>query len=127
VTRRVEEDGRRVGELSERRQIDVEHPVNPMKLEQMTEALEQAAAQLGIKVRYETMTGDSAGAGGLCKLRGEWTVIMDRKSAPSDRAALLLDALVGFDFESVFLPPQVREALTERRAATRPPEVPAPT
>jgi len=93
----------------------------------MTEALEQAAAQLGIKVRYETMTGDSAGAGGLCKLRGEWTVIMDRKSAPSDRAALLLDALVGFDFESVFLPPQVREALTERRAATRPPEVPAPT
>jgi hypothetical protein len=98
-----------------------------MKLEQMTEALEQAAAQLGIKVRYETMTGDSAGAGGLCKLRGEWTIIMDRKSAPSDRAALLLDALVGFDFESVFLPPQVREALTERRAAVRPPEAPAPT
>ncbi|HEY8923847.1 MAG TPA: hypothetical protein VIU64_05650, partial [Polyangia bacterium] len=98
-----------------------------MKLEQMTEALEQAASQLGIKVRYETMTGDSAGAGGLCKLRGEWTIIMDRKSAPSDRAALLIDALVGFDFESIFLPPQVREALTERRAAMRPPEAPAST
>jgi len=96
-----------------------------MKLEQMTEALEQAASQLGIKVRYETMTGDSAGAGGLCKLRGEWTVIMDRKSAPSDRAALLIDALAGFDFESVFLPPQVREALAERRAVTHPPEAPA--
>ena len=98
-----------------------------MKLEQMTEVLEQAASQLGIKVRYETMTGDSAGAGGLCKLRGEWTVIMDRKSAPSDRAALLLDALTGFDFESVFLPPQIREALVERKAATRAPEAPVPT
>jgi len=98
-----------------------------MKLEQMTETLEQAASQLGIKVRYETMTGDSSGAGGLCKLRGEWTVIMDRKSTPSDRAALLIDALVGFDFESIFLPPQVREALVERKAATRAPEAPATT
>ena len=98
-----------------------------MKLEQMTEALEQAASQLGIKVRYETMTGDSSGAGGLCKLRGEWTIIMDRKSTPSDRAALLIDALVGFDFESIFLPPQVREARAERKAATRAPETPATT
>ena len=64
-----------------------------MKPEQITEALEQAAAQVGVKVRYETMTGDSSGAGGLCKIRGEWTVIMDRKSPPSDRAAMLLEAL----------------------------------
>lgn len=97
-----------------------------MKPEQITEALEQAAAQLGVKVRYEAMTGDSAGAGGLCKIRGEWTVIMDRKSAASDRAALLIDALAGFDFESIFLPPQVREALAERRAATRPGDATAP-
>ena len=32
-----------------------------MKPEQMTEALEQAATQLGVQVRYDTMTGDSAG------------------------------------------------------------------
>jgi len=97
-----------------------------MKAEQITEALEQAAAHLGVKVRYETMTGDSAGAGGLCKIRGEWTVIMDRKSPPNDRAALLIEALAGFDFESVFLPPKVRDALVERRAATtRPAEPPA--
>ena len=36
-----------------------------MKPEQMTEALEQAAAQLGVQVRYDTMTGDAAGGGGL--------------------------------------------------------------
>jgi hypothetical protein len=91
-----------------------------MKAEQITEALEQAAAQLAVRVRYETMTGDSAGAGGLCKIRGEWTVIMDRKSPASDRAALLLEALAGFDFDSIYLAPEIREALTERRAASRP-------
>lgn len=90
-----------------------------MKPEQITEALEQAAAQVGVKVRYESMTGESAGAGGLCKIRGEWTVIIDRKSAPSDRAAMLVEALAGFDTDAVFLPPQIREALAHRRAAAQ--------
>lgn len=90
-----------------------------MKPEQITEALEQAAAQVGVKVRYESMTGESAGAGGLCKIRGEWTVIMDRKSPPSDRAAMLVEALAGFDTDAVFLPPEIREALISRRAASQ--------
>jgi len=92
-----------------------------MKAEQITEALEQAAAQINVRVRYETMTGDSAGAGGLCKIRGQWTVIIDRKAPASDRAALLLEALSGFDFDGIFLPPELRDALTERRAAKQPP------
>jgi hypothetical protein len=87
-----------------------------MKPEQITEALEQAAAQVGVRVRYEAMTGDSAGAGGLCKIRGAWTVIMDRKSPPSDRAAMLVEALSQFDVDAVFLPPEVRQALARRRS-----------
>jgi hypothetical protein len=90
-----------------------------MKAEQITEVLEQAAAHLGVRVRYETMTGESAGAGGLCKIRGEWTVIIDRKATASDRAAMLLDALVGFDVDSVYLPPEIREALAQRRASNK--------
>ena len=90
-----------------------------MKPEQMTEALEQAAAQLGVQVRYDTMTGDAAGGGGLCKLKGTWCVIIDRKTPPADRAAMLIEALAGFDTDAVFLPPQVREA--HRRQAQRAP------
>jgi hypothetical protein len=90
-----------------------------MKPEQLTEALEQAAKQLGIQVRYDTMTGDVAGGGGLCKLKGQWCVIIDRKTPPSDRAATLTEALAQFDTDGVFLPPKVREALTARRAALR--------
>lgn len=87
-----------------------------MKPEQITEALEKAAAEVGVKVRYESMTGESAGAGGLCKIRGEWTVIIDRKAAASDRVALLIDALAEFDTDGVYLAPELREALAHRRA-----------
>jgi hypothetical protein len=87
-----------------------------MKADQITEALEQAAAQLAIRVRYETMTGDTAGGGGLCKLKGEWCVIIDRKTPAAERAALLIEALAGFDTDAVFLPPQLREAIATKRA-----------
>jgi hypothetical protein len=87
-----------------------------MKPEQITEALEQAATQLGIQVRYEPMTGDAAGGGGLCKLKGSWCVIIDRKTPPADRAAMLIDALAEFDTDSVFLPPKLRDAVAAKRA-----------
>ena len=86
-----------------------------MKPEQITETLEQAAAQLGIRVRYETMTGDTAGGGGLCKVKGEWCVIVDRKTPSAERAALLIEALAGFDTDGVFLPPQLRDAIATKR------------
>ena len=86
-----------------------------MKPEQITETLEQAAAQLGIRVRYETMTGDTAGGGGLCKVKGEWCVIVDRKTPSAERAALLIEALAGFDTDGVFLPPQLRDAIATTR------------
>jgi hypothetical protein len=91
-----------------------------MKPEQMTETLEQAATQLGIQVRYETMTGDAAGGGGLCKLKGVWCVIIDRKTPPTERAAMLIEALAGFDTDAVFLPPQLRDAIAAKRAERAP-------
>ena len=57
-----------------------------MKPEQITETLEQAAEQLGIRVRYEAMTGDTAGSGGLCKVRGREELIHDpRFATPRER------------------------------------------
>ena len=69
------------------------------------------------------MTGDAAGGGGLCKLKGNWCVIIDRKTPPADRAATLIDALAGFDTDAVFLPPKVREALAARRTERQAPAV----
>ena len=44
---------------------------------------------------------------------------------PAERAAMLIDALAGFDTDSVFLPPQVREAIAAKRNERAP--APAPT
>lgn len=94
-----------------------------MKPEQITETLEAAAEHLGIRVRYETMTGETAGGGGLCKLKlkgqWQWFVIMDRKTPPAERVALLIDALAGFDTDGVFLPPEIREAVQAKRIQRR--------
>jgi hypothetical protein len=89
-----------------------------MKPEQMTEALESVAKQLGVTVRYEPLgPSGSTGGGGLCKVRGEWWVIIDKKLPPGERAALLADALAGFEFDALELPQRVRETLSQRREA----------
>ena len=91
-----------------------------MKPEQIAEALETAASQLGVRVRYETLAAAGpTGGGGLCKVKGEWLIIIDRKTAASERASILGEALATMDTEHIFLPPKVRDMLVQRRAATR--------
>jgi hypothetical protein len=73
--------------------------------------LETLADTLGVRVSYEPMSGLSRGSGGLCKVRGELRVIMDRKLKPVERMQVLADALRRFDTESVYVSPAVRRML----------------
>jgi hypothetical protein len=89
-----------------------------MKADQLTEILETAAQHLGVKVRYESLVASGpTGGGGLCKIKGDWCIIIDKKTAPSERASILCDALATMDTDGIFLPPKVREMLAQRRAA----------
>ncbi len=87
-----------------------------MSPDHMIDVLEAAAAQLAVRVRYESL-GGGGGTGGLCRLREQWQVIIDKKAGKTDRTAVLIDALSMFDTESISLPPKVREAVDARRAA----------
>jgi hypothetical protein len=89
-----------------------------MKPDQLTQAFERAAAELGVTVRYEALapSGLSTG-GGLCKVRGEWWVVIDKKTPPADRAVILADALARFDTEALELPREAQELLAQRRAS----------
>jgi len=90
-----------------------------MKAEQLTEILETAAQQLGIKIHYENLAAAGpAGGGGLCRVKDEWRVIIDKKTVPSERASILADALATMDTEAIFLPPKVREMIALRRRAS---------
>jgi hypothetical protein len=61
------------------------------------------------------MTGEGMGQGGLCKVRGQWRVIIDRRASPGERVVLLARALARFDLEDVFLSPEARELLDQHR------------
>jgi hypothetical protein len=74
--------------------------------------LEQLAGTLGVRVSYDAMTGLSQGGGGLCKVRGEWRIIMDRRLKPVERLQVISEALRSrFDTEAHFVSPQVRSLL----------------
>ena len=68
-----------------------------MKSDQQLRELEAVAEGLGIKVSYEKMAGLVTGTGGLCRLRGQYVVIIDRRLKAPERAQLLADALARFD------------------------------
>jgi hypothetical protein len=104
-----------------------------MKPEQITEALESAASQLGIKVRYETLPpGGVLTGGGMCRVRGAWNLFIDKKSSPSERIHILTEQLSSFDLSKVDMPPKIRQHLrigqkTETTAAVAPVVEPADT
>ena len=54
-------------------------------VQKQLQELEQLATQLGVRVCYDAMTGLSQGSGGLCKVRGEWRIIMDRRLKAVER------------------------------------------
>ncbi|MCX4245858.1 hypothetical protein [Paraliomyxa miuraensis] len=88
-----------------------------MKVQQQLEALERLAEALSVRVSYEPMAGLVQNTGGLCRVRGEYRVIIDRRLKPPERVQILLDALRRFDTHHLAVEPEVRELLTPTRAA----------
>ena len=74
-----------------------------MKPEAMLELLEAVAAQLSIKVSYEPLQA-SVGHGGLCRVKGQYRVIIDKRAVPDERVTTLANALAGFELDALPLP-----------------------
>ena len=81
-----------------------------MKPEVMLQELEAAAEKLSVKVTYEAL-GQSVSAGGLCRVKGQLRVIVDKRSTAQERVATLAEALSSLDCSEVFLTPSVREVV----------------
>lgn len=81
-----------------------------MKPEAMLELLEAVAAQLVIKVSYEPLQA-SVGHGGLCRVKGTYRVIIDKRTVSDERVTTLANALAGFDTEALQMPRSVRALL----------------
>ena len=84
-----------------------------MKPEVMVELLENAAEQLGIKVSYEPLQTVGMGGmrGGLCRVKGAYRIIIDKRATAEERMTTLATALAGFDTAELELSQKVRDLL----------------
>jgi len=75
----------------------------------LLQELEEIVEKLSIAIRYDDLMGtDFKIKGGLCKLRGENVIIMDRRTPPRERIDLLVRALSQFDLSPISMKPYVR-------------------
>lgn len=82
-----------------------------MNTQQQLQELERLAETLDVRVCYEPMAGLVQGIGGLCRLRGEYRVIIDKKLRAPERVNILADALRRFDVTTLDMTPHVRRLL----------------
>ncbi len=84
-----------------------------MKPEVLLELLEGVADQLEIKVSYETLqtSGLSSWHGGLCRVKGSYRIIVDKRATAEERATTLATALATFDTSELELSQKVRDVL----------------
>jgi hypothetical protein len=88
-----------------------------MTAEELLSRLEGLAEQLEIPIRYASLaTEEYPGRGGLCVLRGQRRIIVERTLGCREKVRLLARGLAQFDLEGVFLLPAVRQAIENAKA-----------
>ena len=73
-----------------------------MKIDETLAELEGVAEKKNIKVTYENIGGE-LGAGGLCKVKGEHRVIVDKRATDGEKVTVLAQALSRFPLDDVFM------------------------
>jgi hypothetical protein len=85
-----------------------------MKVADQLQALETVAEKKKIRVSYEPIGGE-LGAGGLCKVKGEHRIIVDKRATDGEKVTVLATALGRFDLDDVFMSEEVRALIVGTR------------
>lgn len=90
-----------------------------MELTRVYAELEALLTRFQIEVRAESfdprLFGDLTSRGGLCTIRGQRAVLVDRNAPLVDRVAVLARAASQLDTESVYVTPAVRQVIASHR------------
>ena len=77
--------------------------------------LEDLAERLDIEIRYERVRdNESLQRGGLCRLKGKYLVIVDKKASTGERIVVLSRAVRHFDLDDIYMKPLLRQYLEDR-------------
>jgi hypothetical protein len=90
----------------------IRQKVLPLKNEVLLNQLEELAERLEIPVRYENITTeDSSGTGGLCRIKGEYVLMIHSRLAVKEKVQVIITALKKFDLSEIYIKPALRELL----------------
>ncbi len=99
--------------MAKRLRTEVQVPPRQAIAQVLTE-LEEICKRIGVRLTYEAIGGE-LGSGGLCKVKGQWRAIFDKRTTPSERVALLLPLISRFPIDDVQLSEPVRELFMRLR------------
>ncbi len=87
--------------------------------EALCEELKELAGKLGMRVREEVLLREVGYRvrSGLCRVRGEDVVFLDRHLTPGECVEVLLGALAGRDVDAHYVSPALRSLLEGRGSA----------
>jgi hypothetical protein len=85
-----------------------------MKISDTLAELESVAQKKSIRVSYESIGGE-LGAGGLCKVKGEHRVIVDKRATDGEKVTVLAQALARFGLDDVFISEETRNLIDRHR------------
>jgi hypothetical protein len=74
--------------------------------------LEDLAQKLGIRIRYENLNlEESSGVGGLCRLKGEYVLLIQAQAPVKEKIQVLTEVLKDFPLGDLYIRPVIRELL----------------
>lgn len=74
--------------------------------------LEELAGKLGITIRYENLNAEeSPSAGGLCRLKGKYILIIHAQATAKEKVRIITEALRQFPIGDIYVKPVIRELL----------------
>ena len=83
-----------------------------MNEEILLNQLEELAEKLGMLVRDENInTEESSSTGGLCRIEGQYVLILNSKATVKEKNQVMVKALQQFDLSDIYLKPVIRELL----------------
>jgi hypothetical protein len=85
-----------------------------VKIQDTLLELENVCEKKKIRVSYEAIGGE-LGMGGLCKVKGEHRIIVDKRAADGDKVNVIAAALAKFTLDDVFMSEHTRGVIDRNR------------
>lgn len=88
------------------------------RAEQLCDELKMLAERLGVKVREENLLREAGyhTRSGMCRVKGEDVLFVDRTLPPGDRVEVLVEELSRRDLQGIYVSPALRRLLESRGA-----------